>query len=80
MSEKVVLELPEEITRKAREESARSGQTFEKILIDWLERSAANADVYPLRAGAEYAIETPYGNEDAAQTLMDFLNTSQSND
>ena len=73
MSEKVVLELPDEITQKAREESTRTGQNFENILIDWLKRSAANVDVYPLIADAEYAIETPYGNQDAAQTLMNFL-------
>ena len=74
MSEKVILELPEGIAHKAREESERSGQSFENILIEWLERSAANADVHPLVAGAEYRIETPYCNEAAAQTLINFLN------
>jgi hypothetical protein len=80
MTEKVVLELPEAIVEKAREESERTGNSFEGVLIDWLERSAANADVYPFVAGAEYTIETPYGNESAAQTLLDFLNASGDND
>ena len=69
----MVLELPDEITQKAREESIRTGQNFENILINWLKRSAENIDVYPLIAGAEYAIETPYGNEDVAQTLSQFF-------
>lgn len=73
MTEKVVLELPEEIAQKAREESERTGHSLESVLLNWLERSAANADVYPLIAGAEYRIETPYGNESAAQTLLDFF-------
>ena len=73
MSEKVVLELPEAIVEKAREESERTGNSFEAVLIDWLERSAANTDIYPLVAGAEYRIETPYGNESAAESLLDLL-------
>jgi hypothetical protein len=80
MSEKVILELSEEIAQRAREESERTKRPFEAILIDWLEQSAINADVHPLVAGAEYTIETPYGNEAAAQTLMDFLKISKDSD
>lgn len=76
MSEKVILELPEAIAQRARETSKRTGRSFEMILIDWLERSATNADVYPLIPDAAYTIETPYGNEAAAKTLMDFLEST----
>ncbi|MDQ7033811.1 MAG: hypothetical protein Q9P01_02945 [Anaerolineae bacterium] len=80
MSEKVILELPEAIAQHAREASERTGRSFEMILIDWLGRSATNADVYPLIPDAEYIIETPYGNEAAAKTLMNFLDSSGDSD
>jgi hypothetical protein len=80
MSEKVILELPENIAQRARAISERTGQSFETVLLDWLERSATNDAIYPLVSGAEYSIETPYGNEAAAKTLMDFLESSRDNE
>ena len=77
MSEKVVLELTDTISQRAHEISQKTGQPLETILLDWLERSAASADIYPLIADSEYQIETPYGNEDAAKTLMDFLESTK---
>ena len=80
MSEKIILELPEEVARRAHETSERTGRSLESILIDWLEQSAAQADIYPLHSDTEYTLYTPYGNETAAQVLMDFLETSKGND
>jgi len=79
MSEKVILELPDGVARRARETSERTGRSLESILIDWLERSAAQADVYPLLPDTEYTLYTPYGNEAAAQVLMDFLESTKAN-
>ena len=80
MSEKVMLELPENIAQRARKASERSGRSFETILIDWLERSAAQDDIHPHIPDTAYTIETPYGNEAAAKILMDYLEADGDND
>jgi hypothetical protein len=75
MGERVTLELPENIARRAKETAQQTGQSLEGVLTAWLERGA---DAVPtLLPGAEYPIFTPYGNEDAAEALLRALNESK---
>lgn len=76
MSEQVVLKLSDGVARRARETSERTGRSLEMILIEWLERGAASGDVWPLIPGVEYEMFTPYGNEAAAQVLLNFRDGS----
>jgi hypothetical protein len=77
MSEQVVLKLSDRVARRARETSKRTGRSFETVLIEWLERGAASGDIWPLIPNVEYEIFTPYGNEAAAQVLLDFLKETE---
>lgn len=74
MSELVTLELPDSIAQYARETAAHTGRSIEQVLTEWIGRAAANEDSTLLIPGAEYPIYTPYGNEAAAQILLEVLN------
>jgi hypothetical protein len=74
MAEKVTLELSEVVTQRARETAQRTGRSFEAVLAEWLERGAEGER---LAHGAEYPIFTPFGNEAAAQTLLEVLNAAR---
>ncbi|MBC7810877.1 MAG: hypothetical protein H7175_07025 [Burkholderiales bacterium] len=76
MSVMISLELPDEMVNRAKEVAQRTGLHFETVLTGWLERGAVDEDVSPLIPGAEYAIYTPYGNEEAARILTQFLNAA----
>jgi hypothetical protein len=75
MSELVTLELPEDVVRRAREVAHRTGRRPEGVLAEWVERGAGadTAIEVELRTGDAYPIYTPYGNEAAAQALLDVL-------
>jgi hypothetical protein len=46
---------------------------MEDVLTDWISRGAVSDDTTLLVASAAYPIYTPYGNEAAAQVLLDAL-------
>jgi hypothetical protein len=69
MAESITLQLPEDLARRAREAARREGLSLEDILVSWLVRAAADADP---------TIATPYGNEAAAQILLDVLRSASS--
>jgi hypothetical protein len=41
MVEKITLELPDDITHRARTEAEQSGRTVEQIVIEWIKRGMA---------------------------------------
>lgn len=43
MTEKVTIELPENLVRRARAIAARDGRPVEEILAEWIDRAAADA-------------------------------------
>lgn len=73
MAEAITLELPDEVARRAREAARRTGRQIEDVLTDWISRGAVSDDTTLLVPGAAYPIYTPYGNEAAAQGLLDAL-------
>jgi hypothetical protein len=76
MAEAVRLVLPDEVARRAREIARRTGCQMEEVLTDWIRRGAASADLASLADGVEYPLYTPYGNEAAAQGLLDALHAA----
>jgi hypothetical protein len=76
MAEAVTLVLPDEVARQARETARRTGRPLEEVLTDWIRRGAASDDTTSLAPGVEYPLYTPYGNEAAAQELLDALHTA----
>jgi hypothetical protein len=77
MSEMVRLELPYTLVQQARTIAANTGQSVEDVLIAWVNRGAALQDISPLRTDVEYPIYTPYGMEDAAQELWEYLQAEE---
>lgn len=77
MAEAVTLELPDEVVRRAREAAQRTGRRIEEVLAEWISRGAASDDTTLLLPGAEHPIYTPYGNETAAQGLLDALHEAE---
>ena len=77
MAEAVTLELPEDVARQAREVSGRTGRQMADVLTDWLRWGAASDGTMLLMPGTEYPIYTPYGNEPAAQGLLDALHAEE---
>ena len=73
MAEAITLELSDEVARHAREAAWRTGRRMEDVLADWISRGAMSDDTALLVTGAAYPIYTPYGNEAAAQGLLDAL-------
>jgi hypothetical protein len=80
MTERVTLELSEDVTRRAKQAAERTGRSFEAVLTEWLERSSVVEDIAPLVPGAEYPIYTPLGNEAIAQKLWEALKETDGND
>jgi hypothetical protein len=76
MAEAVTLVLPDEVARQARETARRTGRQMEEVLTDWIRRGAMSDDMASLAAGVEYHLYTPYGNEAAAQGLLDALHAA----
>ncbi len=77
MTEKVTLEIPDEVVQQAQAASTRTGLPLEQVLADWLVRGAERDVESLLIPGAEYPIYTPLGNEGAAQVLLEVRKTHQ---
>jgi len=77
MAEAITLELPDAVARRARETARRTGRPMEDVLPDWISRGAAGDETTRLIPGAEYPIYTPYGNEAAAQGLLNALDAAK---
>ena len=77
MAETITLELSDDVLRHARETARRTGRQLEDVLTDWITRAAAGEETTLLIPGAAYPIYTPYGNEAAAQGLLDALTSSE---
>jgi hypothetical protein len=73
MAETVTLHMPEAVMLRAQERARRTGQSLEEVLQEWLEQGAASDDSTLLVSAREYPLFTPYGNEPAAQVLLDAL-------
>ena len=76
MAEAVTLVLPDDVAHQARETARRTGRPMEEVLADWIRRGAASDDMASLAPGVEYPLYTPYGNEAAAQGLLDALHAA----
>jgi hypothetical protein len=79
MTEKVTLELSEEMIQRAHAAADRTGRAFEVVLADWIARGAERDVESLIIPGVEYPIYTPFGNEGAAQVLQDTLNAHKAN-
>ena len=73
MSQKVSLELPDSVMRRAADAAERHGRPVEQVLTQWLEWMAVTQNTGDFLSGDEYPIYTPYGNEAAAQILQNML-------
>jgi hypothetical protein len=76
MPETVTLELSDDVARRAREAAHRTGRQLEEVLTEWIGHAAASEETMLLMPGSSYPIYTPYGNEAAAQELLDALTSS----
>jgi hypothetical protein len=74
MSEKVTLELSEDVVRRAHATANRTGRALEVVLADWIARGAERDVESLIIPGVEYPIYTPFGNEEAAYSLQTTLN------
>lgn len=63
------------MAHQARETARRTGRPLQDVLTDWIRRGAASDEAALLIPDTVYPIYTPYGNEEATQTLLDTLNT-----
>lgn len=77
MAEAVTLALPDEVARQARETARRTGRQMAEVLTDWIKRGAASDEEAMLVPGAAYPLYTPYGNETAAQELLNVLHAAE---
>jgi hypothetical protein len=77
MAEAITLTLPDDVALQARETARRTGRQMEDVLTDWIRRGAARDDATLIESGAAYPIYTPYGNESAAQGLLDALRAAE---
>ncbi len=73
MSERFSIELSDDVVQRATQAAQRTGHSIEDVLSEWIERSAAADELYPLIPGVEYPIYTPVGSEAAAAVLVKFL-------
>jgi hypothetical protein len=79
MTEKVTLNLPDEVLQRAQVAANRTGRPFEDILTEWVARGS-EIDVETLiNPNLEYPIYTLLGNEAAAQVLRDALISHRAN-
>jgi hypothetical protein len=77
MAEAVTLQLPDEVARLARATARRTGRPIEDVLTEWLEWVVTSENATTPRAAGEYPLFTPYGNEAAAQSLLDALASAE---
>jgi hypothetical protein len=77
MVEKVTLELPEEVVQRAHATASRTGRAVEQVLTEWIARGAERDVESLIVPNVEYPLYTPFGNEAAAQVLLDTLKAHQ---
>ena len=82
VSEHITLELPTALVEEARAEAARTGLTIEDVLLTWLTTHVSRVHETTFlteifEPGAVYSVDTPYGNEAAADILLAFLEDSR---
>ena len=82
MSEHITLELPTALVKEARAEAARTGLTVEDVFLTWLTTHVSRVHETTFlteifEPGAVYSVDTPYGNEAAADILLAFLEDSR---
>jgi hypothetical protein len=77
MVEKVTLELPEDVVQRAHTAASRTGRAFEQVLTEWIARGAERDVESLIDSDIEYPIYTPFGNDAAAQVLLDTLKAHQ---
>lgn len=75
MTERVTLELSDTTIRRAGEVAQQTNRPVETVLAEWLERASASADIFPLDQHTTYRIDTPFGAEATAQSLLEMLRT-----
>jgi len=78
MTEKITLELSDNVVQQARITAERTGRAFEQVLADWIARGAQLDPESLILHGEEYPIYTPFGNEEAARVLLETLKAHQS--
>jgi hypothetical protein len=73
MAEHVTLELSDTTVQRAREAARQTNRPLETVLAEWLERVSASVDIFPLDPNATYHIDTLFGSEATAQSLLEML-------
>ncbi len=79
MAEMILLEIPEDVARLAREAAEETGRSMELVLTQWLQWAAATT-VDELVPGASYPIYSAFDSYEAAQVLEQVLKASNSAD
>jgi hypothetical protein len=73
MTQTVKLDLSDSVLRRAEETAQRTGRSIEAVLTEWIERASADENMALLTSDSELPIYTPFGGEDTAQALFEFL-------
>jgi hypothetical protein len=77
MPQTVTLELSDNTLRRAEETAQRTGRTLEAVLAEWIDRASANEAISHLTPDSNLHIYTPFGGEDTAQALFDFMKSEE---
>jgi hypothetical protein len=80
MTEKVILELPDEMLQRAQAAAKRTGRDVQEVLKDWIARGAERDVESLILPNVEYPIYTLLGNEAAAPILLEALKAHQAKD
>jgi hypothetical protein len=73
MTEKITLDLPDEVVQRAKTTAERTHRPIQDVLTEWVSRGADRDLESLLLPNTEYQIYTPLGNEEAAQILLEEL-------
>lgn len=73
MSERVTLELPEELARRARAEAAQTQKLFEEVLVEWMRRAGGEPAVDSLSDSEVLALCDSQLNDPLQDELSDLL-------
>lgn len=77
MSQAVTLEVPDGLIQQAQETAKRTGRSLEVVLAQWLERGSVYDEYAPLTPDTRHHIYTPFGGEDTAQALLEYLRAEE---
>jgi hypothetical protein len=80
MTERITLEVSDGTVRRAKEAAQQTNRPLEVVLADWLEQASATADISPLDPHITYRIDTPFGAEATAQSLLEMLRAADDKD